>query len=119
MTDKTAKLRAVIDAAKSVRDSLKEYDEDEHASGEIFYCEMMSESVDLLAEAIDEYEKSTVISKEDNVKRIRREMVDSMRSRKRVEDDSDLEEIVLKRMALDKQEMILMDWVDIKEQGNG
>ena len=59
------------------------------------------------------------ISREENVKRIRREMVESMRRRKRVEDDSDLEEIVLKRMALDKQEMILMDWVDIKEQGNG
>ena len=54
----TIKLRAVIDAAKSVRDSLKEYDEDEYGSGEIFYCEMMSESVDLLVEAINEHEES-------------------------------------------------------------
>ena len=46
----------LIEAAKSVRDSLQEYDQDKHASGEVFYCEMMSESVDLLAEAINNYE---------------------------------------------------------------
>lgn len=54
----TDKLQALIAAAKSVRDSLKEYEEDEHASGEIFYCEMMSESVDLLSEAVKEYEEA-------------------------------------------------------------
>ena len=52
----TEELKALIEAAKSVRNSLKEYDEDEHGSGEIFYCEMMSESVDLLSEAVDNYE---------------------------------------------------------------
>ena len=52
------KLKALIEAAKSVRDSLQEYDEDEHATGEIFYCDMMSESVDLLSEAVDNYEES-------------------------------------------------------------
>ena len=54
----TEQLKALIEAAKAVRDSLIEYDEDELASGEIFYCEMMSESVDLLSEAVDEYEES-------------------------------------------------------------
>lgn len=54
----TEELKALIQAAKDVRKSLIEYDEDEHASGEIFYCEMMSESVDLLSEAVDEYEES-------------------------------------------------------------
>lgn len=54
----TKELKALIEAAKAVRDSLIEYDEDEHASGEVFYCEMMSESVDLLSEAVDEYEES-------------------------------------------------------------
>lgn len=53
-----------------------------------------------------------------NVKRIRREMAESMRDRNRVDDDRDLEDIVLKRMAVDKQEMILMDWVDIKEKSD-
>ena len=51
-------LKALIEAAKAVRNSLIEYDQDEHASGEVFYCEMMSESVDLLSEAVDEYEES-------------------------------------------------------------
>ena len=50
------RLTGLIEAAKSVRNSLKEYDEDEYGSGEIFYCEMMSESVDLLSEAVDNYE---------------------------------------------------------------
>lgn len=54
----TKELKALIEAAKSVRNSLIEYDEDEHASGEIFYCEMMSESVDLLSYAVKEYEES-------------------------------------------------------------
>ena len=54
----TEQLKALIQAAKAVRKSLIEYDEDEHASGEIFYCEMMSESVDLLSEAVKEYEDS-------------------------------------------------------------
>lgn len=54
----TKELKALIEAAKAVQKSLIEYDEDEHASGEIFYCEMMSESVDLLSEAVDEYEES-------------------------------------------------------------
>lgn len=53
-----------------------------------------------------------------NVKRIRCEMAESMRNRNRVDDDRDLEDIVLKRMAVDKQEMILMDWVDIKEKSD-
>lgn len=52
------RLADLIEAAKAVRDSLQEYDQDEHASGEIFYCEMMSESVDLLSEAVKEYEGS-------------------------------------------------------------
>ena len=54
----TEELKALIQAAKDVRKSLIEYDEDEHASGEIFYCEMMSESVDLLSYAVKEYEES-------------------------------------------------------------
>lgn len=54
----TEQLKALIEAAKAVQKSLIEYDEDEHASGEVFYCEMMSESVDLLSEAVDEYEES-------------------------------------------------------------
>ena len=54
----TEELKALIQAAKDVRKSLIEYDEDEHASGEIFYCEMMSESVDLLSYAVKEYEGS-------------------------------------------------------------
>ncbi|WP_333614330.1 hypothetical protein [Psychrobacter sp.] len=54
----TEELKALIEAAKAVRKSLIEYDEDEHASGEIFYCEMMSESVDLLSYAVKEYEES-------------------------------------------------------------
>ena len=51
-------LKALIEAAKAVRNSLIEYDQDEHASGEVFYCEMMSESVDLLSYAVKEYEES-------------------------------------------------------------
>ena len=54
----TEELKALIQAAKDVRKSLIEYDQDEHASGEIFYCEMMSESVDLLSYAVKEYEES-------------------------------------------------------------
>lgn len=54
----TKELKALIEAAKAVRDSLQEYDQDEHASGEIFYCEMMSESVDLLSYAVKGYEES-------------------------------------------------------------
>lgn len=54
----TEELKALIQAAKAVRKSLIEYDEDEHGSGEIFYCEMMSESVDLLSYAVKEYEGS-------------------------------------------------------------
>lgn len=53
-----------------------------------------------------------------NVKRIRREMAESMRDRNRVDDDGDLEDIVLKRMAADKQEFVLMDWVDFTEKSN-
>lgn len=54
----TEELKALIQAAKAVRKSLIEYDQDENASGEIFYCEMMSESVDLLSYAVKEYEES-------------------------------------------------------------
>lgn len=54
----TRELKALIEAAKAVRKSLIEYDQDEHASGEVFYCEMMSESVDLLSDAVKEYEES-------------------------------------------------------------
>ena len=54
----TEELKALIQAAKDVRKSLIEHDEDEHASGEIFYCEMMSESVDLLSYAVKDYEES-------------------------------------------------------------
>lgn len=58
----TDELKALIEAAKAVRDSLKEYSQDEHASGEIFYCEMMSESVDSLSEAISNYEYREAIN---------------------------------------------------------
>lgn len=54
----TEELKALIEAAKAVRKSLIECDQDEHASGEVFYCEMMSESVDLLSYAVKEYEGS-------------------------------------------------------------
>lgn len=54
----TEELKALIEAAKAVRDALQEFDEDEHASGEIFYCEMMCESVDLLSEVVEKYEES-------------------------------------------------------------
>ena len=54
----TEELKVLIEAAKAVRKSLIKYDEDEHASGEIFYCEMMSESVDLLSYAVKDYEES-------------------------------------------------------------
>lgn len=50
------RLANLIEAAKSVRDSLQKYDQDKHASGEIFYCEMMSKSVGLLSEAVNNYE---------------------------------------------------------------
>lgn len=53
------RLAGLIKAAKAVRNSLIEYDEDEHGSGEIFYTEMMSESVDLLSEAVKEYEAAS------------------------------------------------------------
>lgn len=53
-----------------------------------------------------------------NVRRIRREMAESMRNRNRVDDDSDLEDIVLKRMAADEQEFILMDWVNFMEKND-
>lgn len=45
------KLQAVLDAATKVRDSLKEYENYKTATGE-----MMAESVDLLAEAVNDYE---------------------------------------------------------------
>lgn len=54
----TEELKALVAAAKAVRKSLIEYDEDEHASGEIFYCEMLCDSVDLLSDAVKEYEES-------------------------------------------------------------
>ncbi|MGP9490847.1 hypothetical protein [Psychrobacter sp. AOP7-B1-24] len=54
----TEELKALVAAAKAVRKSLIEYDEDEHASGEIFYCEMLCDSVDLLSYAVKEYEES-------------------------------------------------------------
>lgn len=53
------RLAGLIKAAKAVRNSLIEYDEDEYGSGEIFYCETMSESVDLLSEAVKEYETAS------------------------------------------------------------
>lgn len=49
------------------------------------------------------------ISREENVKRIRREMVESMKRRKRVEDDSDLEQLVYERMANNDGEFIELD----------
>lgn len=56
----TEELKALIKAAKAVRDSLIEFneDEDEHASGEIFYCEMLCDSVEFLSDAVMEYEES-------------------------------------------------------------
>lgn len=49
------------------------------------------------------------LSKEENVKRIRREMVYSMKRRKRVEYDSDLERLVYERMANNDGEFIELD----------
>ncbi len=54
----TEELKALIKAAKAVRDSLIEFNEDEHASGEIFYCEMLCDSVEFLSDAVMEYEES-------------------------------------------------------------
>lgn len=54
----TDELKALIEAAKAVRASLIEYNEYEYASGEILYCEMLSDSVDLLSDAVKEYEES-------------------------------------------------------------
>lgn len=49
------------------------------------------------------------MSKSENVKRIRREMVESMKRRKRVEDDSDLIELVSERMASDNGDYVELD----------
>lgn len=49
------------------------------------------------------------LSKEENIKRIRREMVESMKGRKRVEDDSDLEQLVYERMMNNDGEFIELD----------
>lgn len=49
------------------------------------------------------------ISRQENVKRIRREMVESMKRRKRVEDDSDLEQLVYERMMNNDGEFIELD----------
>ena len=54
----TDELKALIEAAKAVRDSLIEFNEDEHASGEIFYCEMLCDSVEFLSDAVNDYEES-------------------------------------------------------------
>lgn len=54
----TEELKALIEAAKAVRASLIEYNEDEYASGEIFYCEMLCDSVEFLSDAVKEYEES-------------------------------------------------------------
>ena len=49
------------------------------------------------------------LSKEDNIKRIRKQMVESMKGRKRVEDDSDLEQLVYERMMNNDGEFIELD----------
>lgn len=49
------------------------------------------------------------LSKEDNIKRIRKQMVESMKGRKRVEDDSDLEQLIYKRMMNNDGEFIELD----------
>ena len=51
----------------------------------------------------------TDISRQENVRRIRREMVESMKRRKRVEDDSDLEQLVYERMMNNDGEFIELD----------
>lgn len=48
----------------------------------------------------------------------RKQQAESMKNRVRVDDDSDLEDIVLKRMASDKQEFVLMDWVNLTEKSD-
>lgn len=48
----------------------------------------------------------------------RKQQAESMKNRVRVDDDSDLKDIVLKRMAADKQEFVLMDWVNFTEKSD-
>ena len=49
------------------------------------------------------------LSKEDNIKRIRKQMVESMKRRKRIEGDSDLEQLVYERMMNNDGEFIELD----------
>lgn len=51
-------------------------------------------------------------TKSDNVKRIRLEMVESMKRRKRVDDDSDLVQLVAERMANDDGDYVELDMVN-------
>lgn len=51
-------------------------------------------------------------TKSDNVKRIRLEMVESMKRRKRVDDDSDLVQLVIERMANDDGDYVELDMVN-------
>lgn len=45
----------------------------------------------------------------DNVKRIRRDMAESMRNRNRIDDDSDLEQLVYERMSNNDGEFVELD----------
>jgi len=51
-------------------------------------------------------------TKSDNVKRIRLEMVESMKRRKRVDNDSDLVQLVIERMANDNGDYVELDMVN-------
>ena len=51
-------------------------------------------------------------TKSDNVKRIRLEMVESMKRRKRVDDDSDLVQLVIERMANDDGDYVELEMVN-------
>lgn len=55
MNAKTEKLKDLIEAAKLVRKQSSDYDSAE-GGGEIQYAEMMHEPIDLLIDALKEYE---------------------------------------------------------------
>lgn len=50
-------LKALIEAAKGLRQSSKDYD-DSNDCGEMYWAERMGEPVDLLIQALNEYEES-------------------------------------------------------------
>lgn len=50
-------LKALIEAAKDLRQASKDYD-DSNDCGEMYYAERINEPVDLLIEALKDYEES-------------------------------------------------------------